>query len=63
MWVRGMDQLRALSTCAVDLSDKLPFEGWLMLGWILALSNRVIEVVRKIEAEEKGGEGVGVRRR
>lgn len=48
-----------MSTCTVDLSDKLPFEGWLVLGWILAMSHRVIEMMREIEVEERlrgGGE-------
>lgn len=46
-----MDECTVLSTCTVDLSDKLPFEGWLVLGWILAMSNRVIQRVWEIEVE------------
>lgn len=47
-----------LSTGIVDLSDKLPFEGWLLLRRILAMSN-VIEMRRKTEGEERltGGRG------
>lgn len=63
MWVEDMDERRVLSTVIVDLSNKLPFEGWLVLGWILAISNCVIEMRRRIEGEEKlrgeVGEGVG----
>lgn len=49
-----------LSTGIVDLSDKLPFEGWLLLRRILAMSN-VIEMRRKTEGEERltGEEGRG----
>lgn len=52
-----MDEQRASSTSTVDLSDKLPFEGWLVPGWILAMSNRVIELMRKIEVDGREGEG------
>ena len=42
-----------MNTCTADLSDKIPFEGWLVLGWVLAMSNHVIEMRMKIKGEEK----------
>lgn len=41
----------------VDLSAELPFEGWWVPGWILAMSNRVKEMMTRMEAEREGGRG------
>lgn len=40
-----------VSTCIVDSSDTLPFEGWSMTAWILVMSNSVVLMI-KMEAEE-----------
>lgn len=49
MRVGGMYENGTLSAGTIDLSGKLPFEGWVMQSWILAkeMSKRRIKLRKR----------------